>query len=86
MSTPKTGRGDDRFDDSNHAADGHDAQFDAAAEPARPVLCACGRPLRKQVSRDRVILRCPEHGVQFRYVVGPDDSRPSKRAKRSPTE
>ena len=83
MSTPT---GEDRFDDSRHAADGEDTRLEAGSDSTRPVLCACGRPLRKYVSRDRVILRCPEHGIQFRYVVGPDDSRRAKRAKRPPEE
>ena len=37
----------------------------------RPIQCACGKRLLIKVAREGVVLRCPEHGVQFRYEVDP---------------
>ena len=37
----------------------------------RPIQCACGKRLLIRVAREGVILRCPDHGVQFRYEVDP---------------
>jgi hypothetical protein len=35
----------------------------------RTVYCHCGRPLKSDVRREGLTLRCPVHGIQFRYVV-----------------
>jgi hypothetical protein len=45
------------------------AQTDNAQR--RPIQCACGKRLLIRVAREGVILRCPEHGIQFRYEVDP---------------
>lgn len=44
---------------------------DTSSGPAqrRPIQCACGKRLLIRVAREGVILRCPEHGIQFRYDV-----------------
>ena len=51
----------------DHAAPSPSPTPDHAAR--RPIRCDCGRALIVKVDRDRVILRCPVHGVQFRYTV-----------------
>ena len=49
------------------------AHVNQSAEPGRPTLhpirCDCGRALIVKVDRDRAILRCPVHGIQFRYIA-----------------
>ena len=48
------------------------ASINPAHLPPRPIRCDCGRALTVKVDRERAILRCPVHGIQFRYTVTRD--------------
>ncbi len=62
---------------------------DPIGDPAtmtNQTFCFCGRRLESKATRHGVLLRCPEHGIQFRYIVAPDtDAATAEQDSGTPT-